>query len=455
MRPAPVRRPLLLALGLPALLALAQQQWLRQRPPRLLALAPAAASAGPAALVARFSRPMERSALAAASRLDPALLHRWLGEGNTLGLALTAGQRLRQPLALRLAGRDRRGLTLAPQRWWWDPRPRLLVVTPAAGGGERLRLREHDGRWRNLTPPLARIQAVEALGDGSGVAFVVEDGNGAVRLWRLPLAQRNLVAGSGERPPRPWPATVRAGRAEPLGPGGLGFAHLSADRRGALLVQAGGFGAGVLETRYRPAGGGERPLAIRASGAIRLLPEGGAAVVPEPEGLSLQTLPPRPPRREILPGSRDLSSFCPQAGRALLVRHWPDFRRSLERLEPGRPPRQLWIGGEALVASACAGGGERIWALLVAGSGRPELSLLALDGDGRLLRRQRLEGWELEPGTGLAYDPTSDQLLASLRPLAAAQAPPQEPRPVLIDAASGELQPLPITARLAIWLPPG
>jgi hypothetical protein len=178
-------------------------------------------------------------------------------------------------------------------------------------------------------------------------------------------------------------------------------------------------------------------------------------VVPEPEGLSLQTLPPRPPRREILPGSRDLSSFCPQAGRALLVRHWPDFRRSLERLEPGRPPRQLWIGGEALVASACAGGGERIWALLVAGSGRPELSLLALDGDGRLLRRQRLEGWELEPGTGLAYDPTSDQLLASLRPLAAAQAPPQEPRPVLIDAATGVLQPLPIPARLAIWLPPG
>jgi hypothetical protein len=296
---------------------------------------------------------------------------------------------------------------------------------------------------------------VEALGDGSGVAFVAEDGSGGVRVWRLPLQQRNLVAGVGESPPAPWPAPVRSGRPEPLGPGALGFAHLSADRRGALLVQAGGVGAGPLETRYWPAGGGPRSLAISASGPIRLLPEGGAAVVPEPEGLSLWTLPPRPPRRETLPGSRDLSSFCPQAGRALLVRHWPDFRRSLERVEPGRPPRQLWIGGEALVASACAGGGERIWALLVGGSGRPELTLLALDGEGRVRRRRRLEGWELEPGTGLYYDPSGDRLLATLRPLAAGSAPPQPPRPVLIDAASDALQPLPVSARLAIWLPPG
>jgi hypothetical protein len=211
----------------------------------------------------------------------------------------------------------------------------------------------------------------------------------------------------------------------------------------------------VLESRYWSAGGGSRPLAITASGPIRLLPEGGAAVVPEPDGLSLQSLPPRPPRRETLPGSRDLSSFCPQAGRALLLRHWPDFRRSLERLEPGRPPRQLWIGGEALVASACAGGGERIWALLVGGTGRPELTLLVLDGDGRVLRRRRLAGWELEPGTGLHYDPAGERLLASLRPLGPADAPPQPPQPVLIDAATDALQPLPVVARIAIWLPPG
>jgi hypothetical protein len=451
MRRRPPDRRLLLALGLPALLALIQQQELRQRPPRLLALTPAVASAGPAALVARFSRPIDLEALQASSRLDPPLAHRWLGEGKSVGLALEAGQRVETPLRLLLAGRDRRSLALPPARWWWDPRPRLLAVTERAGGGEQLRLREHDGRWRSLTPPLARIQAVEALGDGSGVAFVVEDSRGGVRVWRLPLEQRNLVAGEAA----PGAAPVRAGRAVPLGPGGLGFAHLSADRRGALLVQAGGPAPGSLETRFWPPGGPPRPLAIAASGPIRLLPEGGAAVVPEPEGLSLQSLPPRPPRRETLPGSRDLSSFCPQAGRALLLRHWPDFRRSLERVEPGRPPRQLWIGTDALVASACAGGGERIWALLVGGRGRPELTLLALDGEGRVLRRQRLQGWELEPGTGLSYDPAGDRLLASLRPLGAAAAPPQPPRPVLIDARTHRLQPLPVRARFAIWLPPG
>jgi hypothetical protein len=455
MRDLRADRILLLALGVPALLAVAQQQWLRQRPPRLVALTPAAASAGPAALVARFSRPMDTRAVGEASRLTPPLAHRWIGEGSSIGLALTAGQRVTGPLEVVLAGRDRRSLALPPQRWWWDPRPRLLAVTAAAGGGERLQLREHDGRWRSLTPPLARIQSLEALGDGSGVAFVAEDGGGGVRVWRVALQQRNLEARTGSAPPGRWPAPVRASRPEPLGPGGLGFAHLSADRRGALLVQAAGPGPGVLESRYWSAGGGSRPLAITASGPIRLLPEGGAAVVPEPDGLSLQSLPPRPPRRETLPGSRDLSSFCPQAGRALLLRHWPDFRRSLERLEPGRPPRQLWIGGEALVASACAGGGERIWALLVGGTGRPELTLLVLDGDGRVLRRRRLAGWELEPGTGLHYDPAGERLLASLRPLGPADAPPQPPQPVLIDAATDALQPLPVVARIAIWLPPG
>lgn len=460
MRRSPADRALRLALALPLLLALVQQQWLRQRPPRLVALSPAAASSGPAALVARFSRPMDSEGLQAGSRLVPPLAHHWLGEGQSLGLSLAAGQRLEGPLQLLLAGRDRRSLALSPRRWWWDPRPRLLVVTTAAGGGERLQLREHDGRWRSLTPPLARIQAVEALGDGSGVAFVVEDGSGGVRVWRLPLEQRNLAernltereAGGS---PAPWPPPVRAGRPEPLGPGGLGFAHLSADRRGALLVQSAGPGSGGMKSRYWPAGEGPRSLAITASGPIRLLPEGGAAVVPEPDGLSLSSLPPRPPLRETLPGSRDLSSFCPRAGRALLLRHWPDFRRSLERVEPGRPPRQLWLGSEALVASACAGGGERIWALLVGGSTRPELTLLALNGEGRVLRRQRLEGWELEPGTGLHYDPTGDRLLASLRPIGTADATPQPPRPVLIDAASLALQPLPIQARFAIWLPPG
>ena len=188
---------------------------------------------------------------------------------------------------------------------------------------------------------------------------------------------------------------------------------------------------------------------------MRLLPEGDAVVVPGPEGLSLQALPPRPPRLQTLPGNRDLSAFCPRSGRALLVRHWPDYRRSLELVEPGQAPRQLWIGSEALVASACAGGGERIWALLIDGTGQPELTLLALDRRGKLLRRQRLTGWELEPGTGLSFDPSGDRLLAALRRLGPIKQPPAPAQAVLIDAHSLQLQPLQRQVRQVIWLPAG
>ena len=118
---------------------------------------------------------------------------------------------------------------------------------------------------------------------------------------------------------------------------------------------------------------------------MRLLPGGGAVVVPEIDGLSLRDLPPRPPRRQTLPGSRDLSSFCPRAGRALLVRHWPDYRRSLELVEPGLAPRQLWIGtpgpgGHGLQPRRRAGLGAARGR-----AGRPALTLMALDRRGSVL----------------------------------------------------------------------
>jgi hypothetical protein len=180
-------------------------------------------------------------------------------------------------------------------------------------------------------------------------------------------------------------------------------------------------------------------------------------VVPDTEGLHLETLPPQTPRRQTLPGSRDLSSFCPQAGRALLVRHWPDFRRSLELVEPGQPPRQLWLGEQALVASACDRSGERAWALLLEGQERPLLSLLALNRDGRVLERRDLQGWELEPGTGLHWDPASGQLLAALRPQSAngPQSLLEPAQPVLIDGQTLELRPLSQPVRQVHWLPAG
>lgn len=440
------RLPLLLAA--PAVLVLVQQQWLLRLPPRLDRLQTAPASAGPAALRSRFSRPMDRQSMERESRLQPPLRHRWLGEGEGMVLALDAGQRLQAPLQLELAGRDRRGLALPSSTWRWDPRPRMLAVVPVAGG-EQVQVREHDGRWRPLAPPWHEIPLLEPLGDGSAVGLVSRSATGSFQAWRLPLRQRNLAPAVEALEP------VSAGTPRALSAGDLLFAHLSGNRRGELLVQSGGLSPEEVRSHLWPPSGRSRRLELEASGPMRLLPEGGAVVVPESEGLALHDLPPRPARRQTLPGSRDLSSFCPQAGRALLLRHWPDFRRSLELVEPGLPPRQLWVGPQALVASACDRGGERVWALLVEGMGRPELTLLAIDRRGATLRRQRLVGWELEPGTGLHYDPTTDRLLAAMRRLGPPERPPEPARPVLIEATSLELQPLQQEVRQAVWLPPG
>jgi hypothetical protein len=205
-------------------------------------------------------------------------------------------------------------------------------------------------------------------------------------------------------------------------------------------------GGNGVETLLWPANAPPQPLALEATGTATLLPEGGALVVPRAEGLTLETLPPRPPQRQILPGSRDLLAFCPRSGRALLRRHWPDQRRSLEWLEPGQPPRELWRGSEALLAATCQGSGERLWVALMSGERRPLLSLLALDRQGRLLRRRALSAWELEPGTLLHEDPTTDRLVAALRPLPLAGAEgtaPPPPARAMVLASGGAKDPIP------------
>jgi len=428
------RRPLW-ALGGLVLLALALQQALLRQPPRVLQLSQAPASSGPAALRLRFSRPMDPASLAS-SRLDPPLVHRWLGEGDTFLLALAPGQRPPGPLRLSLAGRDLAGVPLRPRRWLWDPRPRLLAVVPV-GGGDQLHLRDHAGRWQPLVPKVWRqIVAVEALGDGSALALVSREKEGLQQVWRLPLRQRNLAPeGQGLAP-------VGAGTPQPLWEEPILFAHISGNRRGELLVQAGGMAGEAVQTLLWPPSGSPRPLALDAIGTASLLPEGGAVVVPRNEGLTLEQLPPRPPRRQILPGNRDLLAFCPRSGRALLRRHWPDYRRSLEWLEPGQPPRELWRGTEAVLAATCQGGGERLWVALLRGDRRPELSLLELDRQGRRLQRRELSDWELEPGTLLHDDPVTERLVGALRPLPPAGPQGMAPSPparamVLASGGSG------------------
>jgi len=445
---------LLPALLVPLALALAQQQLLLRQPPRLLALTPSAASSGPAGLELRFSRPMDRASVAAASRIDPPVAARWLATGSDLKLTLNPGVRLDRPLQLGLAGQDRRGQALAASRWLWDPRPRILAVVPVPGG-EQLQLRQHNGRWQPLSPVWPRVVSLEPLGDGSGVAVVSQDrrsdGPPQQQIWMIPLQQRNLA-----RVPQGLSAP-QAGPPRALGGGGHLFAHLSSNRFGDLLIQSGGQAPGSARTLLWPRrASGPTPLTLEASGPMRLLPQGGAAVVPIPEGLSLQDLPPRPARQQLLPGSRDLSSFCPRAGRALLVRHWPDYRRSVELVEPGQAPRQLWIGAQAVLATSCQGNGERFWIALLHGIQRPELTVLALNRQGTILARRSLRDWELEPGTPLSFDATSNQLLLVLRrwvqPSTGSGAAP--PQAMVLEATTLALRPVHKQARLALWLPP-
>lgn len=440
-----MNRRLVLLLGGGLALALLQQQLLLRRPPRLLELQSSAASSGPAALDLLFSRPMERPSLAASSRLNPPRSHQWLGEGNPLRLLLTGSQPIRGPIELLMSGLDRRGLPLRPQRWRWDPRPWLLVVAPL-NSGEQLQLQRRDGSWLPLTPVLGRISALRPLGDGAGVALVSGE-----RLWLLPLRQGALrplasnAASSGVSRPDPRPGPLR-----PLLPEPLLFAHLSSNGRGDLLAQWSSRALGRATTSLWPRSGGEQRLALEASGPMQLLPEGGGLVLPELEGLSLRNLPGRPPRRQLLPGSRDLSSFCPLSGRALLVRHWPDYRRSLELVEPGQPPRQLWLGEEAVLGTACDRGGERSWLLVSDWRSPSSTQLLELSRSGAVLRRRSLGGWEAEPGSPLLYDPTGQQLLLTLRAQGA-----KEAQPVLIEAGSLRLRPIPKAVRQALWLAPG
>ena len=403
-------RSLLFALGGLTMLALMQQQVLLRRPPRLreLAIQPLRSSA--AALDLRFSRPMHKASLQAKSVLTPSLSHSWFGADNAWRLLLEQADALEEPIKLTLAGTDRRGLPLPPRTVFWDPRPTLLAVV-SVDGGEQLHMQGRDGRWLALTDQLPTIVQIEPLGNGRGVAFVAVDASGDQFVGLRKLNPRALGVEAAAL------GAPQLGDLEQLTDNGQLFAHVSSNLRGDLLVQAGRMEPGSDQLWLRRADGHRRDLSLKLAGPVRLLPDGTGLVVPGYDGLellSLTGLQGDASKRQMLPGSRDLRAFCTGSGRALLVRHWPDYRRSVELVIPGLPPRQVWLGEQAVMAVACDNGGERLWVVLR--ETRPEAvdTLLQLDRDGTVVQQRTLGPWRLAPNSGLHFDPVEDQLLLTV-----------------------------------------
>ncbi|TCD57011.1 hypothetical protein [Synechococcus sp. BS55D] len=428
-------------------LAIVQQQFLLRQPPHLETIAPAPVHSAAAAIDLRFSRPMRIESVLQDSRLQPDRPHRFQGEQRLLRLLLDLEQPLRQPLRLQLGGDDNRGLPLPTTVWWWDPRPHLLVVARTRQG-EQLRLRRHDGTWMPLSGLHPRILQVEPLGQGAGVAYVSADAQGYQQGWLQRLQPRSLV------PALKRPSFPVRGQTIPLTAPAQMFVHLSADRQGDLLIQTGGQEPGSDQISLLERKGRRRLLDVKPSGTMQLLPSGGAVVLPTDNGLALASLEALQSadggteRRQLLPGSRDLRAFCSGAGRAVLVRHWPDYRRSLELVIPSQTPRQLWLGEQAVMAASCDAMGTRIWMVLREGGVMSTDTLLQLDQQGQVTGRRSLAPWSLESGTSLGFDPVGQQLLLTLRKGVEGVA-----QPALISLPGLQLTVLDSPVAVARWLP--
>jgi hypothetical protein len=132
---------------------------------------------------------------------------------------------------------------------------------------------------------------------------------------------------------------------------------------------------------------------------MELLPGGGGLVVPTYNGINLQPVINNNKTIQSLPGNRELGAFCAASGRALLIRHWPDYRRSIELILPGIAPRQLWLGEEAVLGVACDSKGERIWAVIGTWTGEwAQHTILLMDSEGNELSRRLLTPWRMKGG---------------------------------------------------------
>ena len=387
---------------------LLQQQLLLKRPPRLINIQRQLIQSGSAALDLTFSRPMDRSDLATRTDLRPAFMHRWLGDSNPLRLIIDQTTSINKPIAMHLQGKDRRGIQLENQEWWWDPRPWLLVIRNVKNG-QQVQLLDRTGVWKPLSPVWPQIAQLVPLGDGQGVAMVSSDHSGREQIWlrhlRTTTLNRQLNAIQA-----PDPMQLESLSKKPLF-----FGHLSSNLQGDLLVQSGGLRPGSERVTLIRRDGSKRDLEISSSGPISLLPPGGGLIVPGYDSLKLRPLVGNQQSEQTLPGSRELGAFCPASGRAILIRHWPDYRRSIELVIPGLAPKQLWIGTQAVLGVACNGNGNRIWAVLGQWQGnRGEHEIVLINEKGSILKRNNLAPWTIKSGSPIQFDPVSNSLLITV-----------------------------------------
>ena len=137
--------------------------------------------------------------------------------------------------------------------------------------------------------------------------------------------------------------------------------------------------------------------------------------MPTTDGLSLRALAATDQKPQMLPGSRELGAFCGASGRAVLIRHSPDFRRSIELVVPGKAPKQLHLGDQAVLGVACDNRGKRIWAVLGQWEQqRGNHELVLISDTGELTQRRALEPWTLKAGSPIQWNAVTKQLLMTL-----------------------------------------
>ena len=193
------------------------------------------------------------------------------------------------------------------------------------------------------------------------------------------------------------------------------YPYLSSNLNGELLIQKDKFTSKEYITELIDSNNRRHFLNFSSQDKMELLPAGGGLITSTLEGIVIRPLIKNEKKMQILPGRRELGCFCAASGRAVLIRHWPDYRRSIEIIMPGIAPKQLYLGNQAVLAVSCDNVGKRVWAILgrwIENKGEHEI--VEFGNDGKILQRTQLNPWKVQAGTKMQFDQATQQLLLTV-----------------------------------------